>query len=813
MGGTHTTTREEALQLVQTTFLEFGDILENLNRTVMRHGVENMQPDAVQLAQQVLDYSTNCYDPNLYTNGYAKLSNDGVSELLELCRKLSRLYKLPVSSHIPDGSLAITFELIPWFITSMQQMALARLDDNVNELQQVRERLLSEATQYIEGDGSSLDAIIRANEDLDAIDYRIIENADRMVMLMGCADYEGHERVRQENKALVAQKQAITARTPLVGFIGHRGRRSINALTRDIQRACGKVASAQVKVRAKIVSGDFPVWQMTPVVMDVLSTPGLTPRDIQEITGWIERQQKWETIKDVLSFAIPVAAAITCFFVPGGASILLLAVRAGAQAVNAVVGIASGIEDFDEANTHRNMVYSQLIMPTENLVEGSVGEADMRYFLGFVSLIAGGIDALDAVQAARVVSRFKSLPLDIQKQMSRMGRQGVKLLENLSTNQLTAVSSMANAEAVFDASTRYLTQTGFDNLKKLPDYQITQALDYFPNDPMANMLWLDMPDITNPALTLTSEPAVIKRYTSLRGGVLNISTSSSITEMETALNKLFTATSEFGPEESISLIKAALKGDLGEPNLFIRVQTSNQWNTLANSSKGFAWVTDPVMLAGTRTPKAFQEAVGFTRSDIIGNLNKGGETYIDLIAINKSAVSKYVDRSIIDWSRLENDFEKAMSAMDALDPKTGMILEDFKDLQRTYPGLFFPNGTKVGINRTVLESNYMQYLKKAKPGEGGLEALGLPAEQTNNLKSFFNDMFTPKTGANNLFSSRGIVLDPEGGLSAREFAFNNTADKFKINDLNMRGDIQIRRFKLTLQPDDTYTFVHVAVPK
>ena len=65
MGGTHTTTREEALQLVQTTFLEFGDILENLNRTVMRHGVENMQPDAVQLAQQVLDYSTNCYDPNL----------------------------------------------------------------------------------------------------------------------------------------------------------------------------------------------------------------------------------------------------------------------------------------------------------------------------------------------------------------------------------------------------------------------------------------------------------------------------------------------------------------------------------------------------------------------------------------------------------------------------------------------------------------------------------------------------------------------------------------------------------------------------
>lgn len=480
MGGTHTTTREEALQLVQTTFLEFGDILENLNRTVMRHGVENMQPDAVQLAQQVLDYSTNCYDPNLYTNGYAKLSNDGVSELLELCRKLSRLYKLPVSSHIPDGSLAITFELIPWFITSMQQMALARLDDNVNELQQVRERLLSEATQYIEGDGSSLDAIIRANEDLEAIDYRIIENADRMVMLMGCADYEGHERVRQENKALVAQKQAITARTPLVGFIGHRGRRSINALTRDIQRACGKVASAQVKVRAKIVSGDFPVWQMTPVVMDVLSTPGLTPRDIQEITGWIERQQKWETIKDVLSFAIPVAAAITCFFVPGGASILLLAVRAGAQAVNAVVGIASGIEDFDEANTHRNMVYSQLIMPTENLVEGSVGEADMRYFLGFVSLIAGGIDALDAVQAARVVSRFKSLPLDIQKQMSKMGRNGIRLLEKTKPDDIEKLSRIVQkydlpnnpdvTEYIFrfdsyDQANRIIDDLGVENLQ------------------------------------------------------------------------------------------------------------------------------------------------------------------------------------------------------------------------------------------------------------------------------------------------------------------------------------------------------------
>ena len=89
----------------------------------------------------------------------------------------------------------------------------------------------------------------------------------------------------------------------------------------------------------------------------------------------------------------------------------------------------------------------------------------------------------------------------------------------------------------------------------------------------------------------------------------------------------------------------------------------------------------------------------------------------------------------------------------------------------------------------------------------------MPAEQTKHIIDFRNDLFTDKTGANNLFSSRGIVLDPEGGLSAREFAFNNTADKFKINDLNMRGDIQIRRFKLTLQPDDTYTFVHVAVPK
>ena len=783
MGGTHTTTREEALQLVQTTFLEFGDILENLNRTVMRHGVENMQPDAVQLAQQVLDYSTNCYDPNLYTNGYAKLSNDGVSELLELCRKLSRLYKLPVSSHIPDGSLAITFELIPWFITSMQQMALARLDDNVNELQQVRERLLSEATQYIEGDGSSLDAIIRANEDLEAIDYRIIENADRMVMLMGCADYEGHERVRQENKALVAQKQAITARTPLVGFIGHRGRRSINALTRDIQRACGKVASAQVKVRAKIVSGDFPVWQMTPVVMDVLSTPGLTPRDIQEITGWIERQQKWETIKDVLSFAIPVAAAITCFFVPGGASILLLAVRAGAQAVNAVVGIASGIEDFDEANTHRNMVYSQLIMPTENLVEGSVGEADMRYFLGFVSLIAGGIDALDAVQAARVVSRFKSLPLDIQKQMSRMGRQGVKLLENLSTNQLTAVSSMANAEAVFDASTRYLTQTGFDNLKKLPDYQITQALDYFPNDPKKNMIWIEM--INEPAKVI--DPAIIKNVETRFLGTQSqwsqalADKPSAGTIFETLLNRTDVP---FTPEELVVIAKLRSEGSL-PLEMAARVQGGAYPTFARDSSIKTLFVTDPVELLGIRDMEVLMKRLGFDSRGIQKNkaiLEAGGNIYLDVVVPRKPGLIQRIS-----WDDLKTKFLKYYNTEIAGNSES---LDDFID---KFPEMI--TGNK--LDPAKLEDNFFRLYRERIPTKETIDSL------SNTQKKFYNEYLQAKFGTNPSYTGLEFTASSSDRIMGNsEWVIVNSGDNIPFVGNN---DFDIYRYSIDI--NGTYTLV------
>ncbi len=508
MGGTKEFTRTDALALVGTTFAEFDDALREMNRSVAANRPENMSQDAVKLAQKSLDFETAFITQQPGMEGIASLNGKGLVDLLVKCRTLASLYHFKVK--IPEGELAIQFDLIYWFKTAMKQSALARLSMNEQELPKLRSHLIDEANKYFNGKGSDFDAVFRAKAEYDRLGGEFIDKAGIRSMVWG--DYEASTKLLQECIAIQNKQQEIKKQYPLIDFIQDRSRTKKASLLKDIDDTINTIAKAQASVRSKIIDGSFPVWQMTPVVIDVLATPGLTPSQMGEIQKWIASQKQWDTIVDILSFAIPIALAIGCFFISGGTSLTLLAIRTGAQITSAAINIASGVNEFNEANMQSDMVYAQTLGDSK-IVDGTKNDADRARIMGFINLVMSFADVMDAVRAAQVIGKYKALDTAAQTWLKKLGKKGVTMVETLSPEQLSAISRMKNSEVVIDSIAKNIDDKGIKNLSKIPQDRIEEALKYNPDSVDDSVRWLNRTENPVADLELQKTTLVQKEIT------------------------------------------------------------------------------------------------------------------------------------------------------------------------------------------------------------------------------------------------------------------------------------------------------------
>lgn len=486
MAGTKEFTRTDALALVGSTITEFNGTLREMTRTICANKPENMSNEAVRLGQRALDFETASFSPEFIMEGIPSLNEKGLVELLIKCRSLSKLYNLKVK--IPEGELGIQFDLIYWFKTSMKQSALARLSMNEQELPKLREHLIDEANKFFDGKGSDFDAIFQAKKKNDELSDEMFNTIE--MQKLEFKNVDEYNKLRKKYQDLKQEQANLHKDFPLIDFIQDRSRGKRSLLIKDIDEAINKIAKAQANVRSKIIDGSFPVWQMTPVVLDVLSTQGLTPAQIGEIQKWIASQKKWDTITDILSFAIPVALAIGCFFISGGTSLTLLAIRTSAQVASAAINVASGVNEFNEANMQSDMIYAQTL-GGQKIVEGTKSEADRARIMGFINLIMSAADIVDAVKAAKLLGKYEAFDAVTQSRLLKLGKKGVSVVDTLTPEQIAALSRIKNSDEVMESLARNIDDKGIKNLSSLPPDRIDEALRFKPESVDDSIQWLN----------------------------------------------------------------------------------------------------------------------------------------------------------------------------------------------------------------------------------------------------------------------------------------------------------------------------------
>lgn len=773
--------RSSAADTIFTTMLEFDNTLADYFSDYTNGKAVYMSPEKAVIALESSNMHLAVTTPGFRNEILEGLNSEGLEELMRKCRSLAKNYSLPSFSSYPAGAFRIKASVTDDFRNRVKTEALVRLQENMHALPAIQKELLAEAET---GTGMLGDAL-RAKQEYTEKVLRLSElNAKKNATQNPAVYIPGTGLSGAEQKELTetaARMKELTDEYPLMHFLSGKSKPSV--LKKEINKACSKVAKAQENAAGQVTAGTFPVWEITPVVNTVLQT--FSAPEQAEITAWITRQKHIETIKGIFSFAIPLACAIACFFIPGGASYGLLLVRAGLQTVNAIAGVSAGLSDFSSASYNKDLNYAQVFSPEDRKVIESSGltDADIWYILGVVSLAAGAVDAADAAKAMRLVGKLDDLDKVTRGILKKASKEGYVIFESCPNEALEklgrlpeqnslAIIRMNNGITCVNAIGKSTSPALIRNLSKLDADSIPTALDFFPQNPNTNVIWLGM-DTIEPEKVLTSSENVIKKYNNMTEDVnLSLKFSDKAKDVETKLNTIFNTATPFDDSERVALLKETLPpaGRLTPRTAYFRVQTSEH-ATFAAPDKPFAWVTDPYIMAGKGMPDDFMRAVGYDES-AMGKDN----IYLDIVLFkDDAAAKKIVPDKVIDWDEIKDKFVDRFEG----DLKT-KDTDDIKYLKITYPGLI-ENDNK--INKIILENNYFSYFRDHLAG----------SSFSSNLKKM-SDLIYKYTGTSNLFAGSGVTVN-ERGLGNIERAYLNS-DGFDISKMRDYRNVKIFRFEV-----------------
>lgn len=343
---------------------------------------ENYSEQALQLYNVYNKYES-AVQNLLVTEEMNKLDDDGLSQMASLSLEVSELYKLGVRTPDDQKEYEAT---IKQFKEDVYAEALKRLEENRKEVDTYEKTLLSEVGNK---KGENLKPVYQAF-DLNA---EYLDNEQKKIQAYYAHDSELFSKYYERNNAIQREIEILKSEYPLVKHLTN-----IKTIVPDINKLCKKIRTAQNNIEKKLTNKKFPIWELNPIIASLFETNEFYDSEKQEyIFDWIKEQERVDELKDVFKNAIPIALSIMCFFVSGGVSLLV-------QVLNAAVGAAAAIDDFNDANDLRNMATSQMHISDEakHVIETSdLSAIEKNYAMAIFSGVFVVADFVDCIKVAR----------------------------------------------------------------------------------------------------------------------------------------------------------------------------------------------------------------------------------------------------------------------------------------------------------------------------------------------------------------------------------------------------------------------------
>ena len=712
-----------------------GTILQNFNNLIIELNWDLPKTNYTEL-KKFADYMTDeGYLESFRTIPYQtvldNVDTEGYLELITKCGKLSKLYGLDVE--VPENVEVLGEGVVEDFLEELTQYSLNTLNNNKTELTKTYNELLLQTDQLDLKDSKQtpLEEIILKSREYK-IAKRNADNASTELMNMAAsagsgASYDEKEYVRYQQiyNSNTAEMDYIKRNYPLVTFFN--GKEDKKTVEKQLGKAYKEINKALDNLIARIHDGKYPIWHFDTLAEQLLEK--YEDKDRTVIQNELARMKKKEELTDLLLTIGPMVLSVGLFLIPGGASFILLGLKAGLQVANAAVGVMSAVNDIQDAAIMKDESYASLKISPEikqlmNKENYDINDAKFQYIVALVSSGFVVFDVMDAVDAFKLIKKCGQLDdvtRNALKQSKRFGEKAFKNVDNITLNKIGKAEKATKV---------------FDNLAILKVEEIPKALNYFPDNLNKNIIWLSIVDKPADVISEVKYTEVFEELAK-RAEILTNADPKAIEKYLSSVNKAFTQ------EELVIVSK--VKDGTNLPEIGVRLQSGAYNGFCKNEDIQQVFFTKLDEIAGKsydggRTPvENLMKRLGFTDEDVAKNMrifdNPDGRMYLDVVVSRDKSVFKTVN-----WDDVEDRFIKYVNSMDKR-------TKDFKLFRKKYNDIFDGNV----INRKQLEELYFNAFKSKEATKSGFSALN--ELQTN----FFNEVIYNKFNINKYYTGQGFT--------------------------------------------------------
>jgi hypothetical protein len=410
-------TRQVASQYIDDTVIDFDRKLEVIGLAepwLLTANAADLAADKNSFYRASLTYKA---------EGVARLNDVGMAELLDKCRTLSNLYNLSV--HIPQGDLivqkeALSNDHVTVFRRKMFEIACQRLDANRAELDAMQARYeayfgKSKGSQRNDTCFEQLRNAIEKDKELQRRDETLcIEQGDAFDKLKNAPDYQPFidnlQTIKDFRSDIANSRYLIRKAFPELDSVsGERVSYKTNnaQILEKMIKSFDRARKAQDEVRAKIDSGDMPLYKLDPIVDATKAFYGITDKSTDEfgkaVNAWLASERSKDCVIKILSTVVSLGLAAACF-IPGigiGAIIALGAIGAG-------VGMAGAIYEFEMADDLNDAGESQRSGSSKIVADADA--ARKEYVWGIVNICLASVDLFlsgaEVIRVGKVLSKF-----------------------------------------------------------------------------------------------------------------------------------------------------------------------------------------------------------------------------------------------------------------------------------------------------------------------------------------------------------------------------------------------------------------------
>ena len=780
-------TKEQALDGIFEVLNRFNALLMDINdKPQLTAGSE-----LSKVLNSMLDRNF-CYTLQMLSwNNFTNLNTEGFRQLLLKCSEVSKKYDLKVT--IPQNVEVLGEGIVEDFITDLTQDALEAISRNRTEIGIEKEVLLGQTGQidFNDENNTKLEWILKSSQAFNAAKAEN-DTATAEITNLACShEIDGYDPWYKIQRESEERMQAILTECPQAIFFS--GKTDVKKVEKEINSLTKKINAGLNSVEEKIINGTYPVWELTPLVSNLLQKDKYYGRE-SDILPVFDKWRSDKYKKDLFFTIGSVVLSVAGMLIPGGCCYGLLIAKAATTTAGAVMGIAQSAEEFTQASINKDIAYANVRLTDEQiaLVEDTdVREATKEYILSGLFLGLGIFDVADSVQSVKLIFKLDELDDLTRIALKNSKRFGAKAFQNCDAESLSKIGknlseqhaieifNMKNTVNVVDALSKNAKPKVFLNLSKLEASQVKDALDFFPNNLNTNVIWLGMDDV-DAAIVLDCGKSVRNKYNNIKEE-FSVNFTDKAKEVETKMNNLLHCKDKsltFNPSEKIALLKESLPPSekISPRTTYIRVQTS-QRETFAAPNKPFAWVTDPYVLVGNDLPNNFLRSVGFPEKSM--KTSENDKIWIDLVVFKDAdTANKFIPDEVIDWKRITQELENGINREDKV---------TLYDLQSKFPDLITKD---LKFNTKVFEEKYLDYFSIKH----------VPGTKYEDKYVKLGDIIYDYTGASGLFTGSGVTASANG-LENIERGFNSYMN-YKIPEMKDYKNIKIFRFEIQNKVSD-----------